>query len=119
MPKDQKPTLPLIAPDSVAPERLAAAFAEIEPSLSKLQRDMLSAMYHAADHSLMIDGDGQYSKIINAFGKVGGRLSRQLGFQPERGYHLLWIAYQGPGKDGTMAWRMRENFAKALGIFGW
>lgn len=120
MSKDQKPKLLKTAPELVSSEHLVAAFSEIEPSLTKLQRDTLSAMYRAPEHSIPIDVAGQYSNIVNAFGKVGGKISRQLGLQPDKGYHLLWIAYQSPDKaSGTMVWRMRDNFARALEMLGW
>lgn len=120
MPKDQKTSLPLVAPGSVPPERLATAFSALESSLSKLQRDTLSAMYHATDHSLPIDGDGQYSIIINAFGKIGGKISRQLDCQPDGGYHLYWIASQLTKTEGSPpVWKMRENLVKALSMLGW
>jgi len=74
----------------------------------------------APDHQILVDEHGQYSNIINALGKVGGMLSRELGFKPDGGYHLLWIANQNTNSEnGKRYWRMLKNFSDALTIVGW
>ena len=77
-------------------------------------------LYLAPDHQILVDEHGQYSNIINALGKVGGMLSRELGFKPDGGYHLLWIANQNTNSEnGKRYWRMLKNFSDALTIVGW
>lgn len=110
----------LVSPDSFDRGRLTEAFAAIEPGLSTLQRDVLSMLYHAPERAIPVDGKGQYSNIVNALGKIGGKLSKELNCQPEKGYHLLWIACQEKNaSSGIIEWRMRENFAAALVAAGW
>jgi len=109
--------LATIHPAFVSSTRIAAALLRIQLKFTTLQKDTLSALYLAPNREFLVDDRGQYSNVINAFGKIGGMLSRELGFKPDGGYHLLWIATQITNStDGKRYWRMNPNFAAALSL---
>jgi hypothetical protein len=112
--------LPEVDVTSITPAKLAEALQTIHESLTKLQRDVLSVLFLAPKNEILVDDCGQYSNVINALGKVGGRISREIGSMPSGGYHLYWVVTQKTNdEDGKRYWRMRPNFADALTIVGW
>ena len=112
--------LPPIHPADLSSVKIAEALENIQTKFTKLQRETLSALYFAPNQEMLVDEKGQYSNIINALGKIGGMLSRELGFKPDGGYHLLWIANQNTNpENGKRYWRMKANFSAALAIVSW
>ena len=125
MPKKNRTTIPSVA-------EFKQAFLAIESSITKAQRDMLLANYHAPNRTITTAqlakevGFKSYSGAVLQYGRLGRRVCDLLGYQPTmkmRNGDLVWtsVLADAPSNQSTdqWEWSLRPEAAQALEEIGW